>query len=134
MSASGVAGLIKTTLALEHHELPASLNFQSPNPQINFQDSPFYVNTQLSEWKSSGVPRRAGVSSFGIGGTNAHVVLEEAPPITSSPVNRPYEAIILSAKTATALETATRNLSEWLKQNPTANLADVAYTLQVGRR
>ncbi len=133
-AAAGVAGLIKTILALKNHQLPPSLNFQSPNTQINFQDSPFYVNTQLSEWQPDGFPRRAGVSSFGIGGTNAHVVLEEAPTLISSSGNRPNEAVILSAKTAAALETATRNLAQWLRANPIANLADVAYTLQIGRR
>src|SRR5215472_14368655 len=79
-AAAGIAGLIKTVLALKHKRLPPSLHFEHPNRQIDFANSPFYVNTQLSEWKSGQFPRRAGVSSFGIGGTNAHVVLEEAPP------------------------------------------------------
>ena len=77
-------GLIKATLALKHKEIPASLHFQQPNPKIDFAHSPFYVNTKLSEWKAGKTPRRAGVSSFGIGGTNAHVVLEEAPPTEPS--------------------------------------------------
>ena len=78
-AAAGIAGLIKTVLALKHRQLPASLNFQSPNPEIDFQNTPFYVNSSLTEWKSHDGPRRAGVTSLGIGGTNAHVVLEEAP-------------------------------------------------------
>src|SRR5262249_10969902 len=80
-SAAGVAGLIKAVLALEHKQLPPSLNFTKPNPNIDFAGSPFFVNTKLSEWQTNGTPRRAGVSSFGIGGTNAHVVLEEAPRV-----------------------------------------------------
>ena len=78
-AAAGIAGLIKTVLALKHKLIPPSLHFQEPNPEIDFTNSPFYVNTKLSEWKTNSIPRRAGVSSFGIGGTNAHVILEEAP-------------------------------------------------------
>jgi natural product biosynthesis luciferase-like monooxygenase protein len=132
--ASGVAGLIKTTLALKHRKLPPSLNFERPNPEIDFTDSPFYLNTRLAEWKSDDGPRRAGVSSFGIGGTNAHVVLEEAPPAESGGESRPSQLLVLSARTATALEAATANLAAYLKQNPQVKLADVAYTLKVGRR
>ncbi|WP_457833222.1 ketoacyl-synthetase C-terminal extension domain-containing protein, partial [Staphylococcus aureus] len=82
--AAGVAGLIKATLALKHREIPPSLHFDSPNPHIDFDNSPFYVNTTLADWVSSGSPRRAGVSAFGLGGTNAHVVLEEALPAETS--------------------------------------------------
>ncbi|HZI20318.1 MAG TPA: MupA/Atu3671 family FMN-dependent luciferase-like monooxygenase [Pyrinomonadaceae bacterium] len=133
-AAAGVAGLIKTTLALRHRELPPSLNFERPNPEIDFSDSPFYVNTRLAEWKAEGGPLRAGVSSFGIGGTNAHVVLEEAPPAAPSGESRPSQLLTISARTASALEAATSNLAAYLRQNPGANLADVAYTLKVGRR
>jgi len=133
-SASGVAGLIKTVLALKHKMIPPSLHFEQPNPEIDFANSPFYVNTKLSEWKTDGTPRRTGVSSFGIGGTNAHVVLEEAPPHQPSGKSRPWQLLVLSAKTSSALETATANLTEHLKQHPALNPADVAYTLQVGRR
>ena len=80
-AAAGVAGLIKAVLALEHKQLPPSLNFTQPNPNIDFADSPFFINTKLAEWQTNGTPRRAGVSSFGIGGTNAHVLLEEAPAV-----------------------------------------------------
>ena len=132
--AAGVASLIKTVLALKHGQIPPSLHFKDPNPEIDFANSPFYVNTQLSEWKANGVPRRAGVSSFGIGGTNAHVILEEAPPEEHSGLSRPWQLLLISAKTSSALETATENLAAYIKQDSKLNLADVAYTLQVGRR
>src|SRR5205085_2720558 len=105
-----------------------------PNPKIDFANSPFYVNSVLSEWKSGRAPRRAGISSFGIGGTNAHLILEEAPLTESSGPSRPWHLLMLSAKTNSALETATANLIENLEQHPNLNLADVAYTLQVGRK
>lgn len=133
-AAAGIASLIKTVLAIEHKLLPPSLNFETPNPQIDFENSPFYVNTKLSEWETNGIPRRAGVSSFGFGGTNAHVILEEAPQNQRSITSRPWQLLMLSAKTSSALDTATTNLVEHLKQNFQLNLADVAYTLQVGRR
>jgi len=133
-AAAGVAGLMKTVLALKHQMIPPSLHFEQPNPKIDFANSPFYVNSKLSQWKTDGTPRRAGVSSFGIGGTNAHVVLEEAPPKGPLEKSRPCHLLILSAKTSSALETATANLAEHLKQHPDLNLADIAYTLQVGRR
>ncbi|BDA68763.1 beta-ketoacyl synthase [Calothrix sp. PCC 7716] len=133
-TAAGVAGLIKTALALKHKQIPPSLHFQKPNPQIDFANSPFYVNTKLSEWETSGIPRRAGVSSFGIGGTNAHVVLEEASVIQASSPSRPWQLLLLSAKTCTALDTATAQLRDYLEQNLDTPLPDIAYTLQVGRR
>jgi non-ribosomal peptide synthase protein (TIGR01720 family) len=133
-AASGVSGLIKTVLSLKHQQIPPSLNFESPNSQIDFANSPFYVNTHLSEWTTSGHTRRAGVSSFGIGGTNAHLVLEEAPAIAPSGESRPWQLLVLSAKTQSALETVTTRLVEHLKQNPGLPLADISYTLQVGRR
>ncbi|QMS92041.1 SDR family oxidoreductase [Nostoc edaphicum CCNP1411] len=132
--AAGVASIIKTILALKHKEIPPSLHFEEPNPEIDFANSPFYVNTTLSEWKTNGIPHRAGVSSFGIGGTNAHVILEEAPAVKPSDPARPWQLLQLSAKTSTALETATANLLAHLQQHPNLNLADVAYTLSVGRR
>jgi len=133
-TAAGVASLIKTALSLEHRQLPPSLHYSQPNPNIDFAATPFYVNAQLSEWRSDGAPRRAGVSSFGIGGTNAHVVLEEAPAREISSASRPWQALFLSAKTEAALEQATWNLTDHLMQHPDLNLADVAYTTQVGRR
>ncbi|NJM88484.1 MAG: polyketide synthase, partial [Hydrococcus sp. RU_2_2] len=120
-TAAGVAGLIKTALALKHKLIPPSLNFKQPNPQIDFVNSPFYVNIKLQEWQANGSPRRAGVSSLGIGGTNAHVVLEEAPVVETrnfaSLQSRPWQLLVLSAKTETALETATKNLAQHLKQH-----------------
>ncbi|MFN6479632.1 beta-ketoacyl synthase N-terminal-like domain-containing protein [Nostoc sp. DedQUE07] len=134
-AAAGVAGLIKTVLALKHKQIPPSLHFEQPNPQIDFANSPFYVNNKLSQWEVDKHPRRAGVSSFGIGGTNAHVILEEAPVFTSKKsISRPWQLLVLSAKTQTALESATTNLIDYLAHHPDTNLADVAYTLQVGRR
>lgn len=134
-TAAGVAGLIKTVLALKHKLIPPSLHFTQPNPQIDFESSPFYVNAALSEWKVGATPRRAGVSSFGMGGTNAHVVLEEAPLAAASAGEpRSWHLLTLSAKTRTALDAATANLAHELEQRPHINLADVAYTLQVGRK
>jgi acyl transferase domain-containing protein/acyl carrier protein len=133
-AAAGVTGLIKTALALQHKLIPPSLNFEQPNPEIDFANSPFYVNTKLTEWSATSTPRRAGVSSLGIGGTNAHVILEEAPSVTRvEKQKRDYQLLVLSAKTDSALETATKNLAQHLRQHPDVNLADVAYTLQVGR-
>jgi len=134
-AAAGVAGLIKTVLALKHREIPPSLNFETENPRIDFANSPFYVNAELSEWKTkNGDPRRAGVSSFGIGGTNAHVVIEEAPEPVASESQRNWHLLPLAARTSSALDTATINLHAYLKDNPQLNLADVAHTLQVGRK
>jgi non-ribosomal peptide synthase protein (TIGR01720 family) len=133
-TAAGVAGLIKTVLALENGSIPASLHFTEPNPKIDFANSPFFVNNRLSEWPSGPTPRRAGVSSFGIGGTNAHVVLEEAPSRPPSGKSRTTQLLLLSAKSSTALDSASANLAEHLRRNAEANLADVAYTLQVGRQ
>ncbi|MDT5062901.1 MAG: hypothetical protein QOH63_3360 [Acidobacteriota bacterium] len=133
-TAAGVAGLIKTVMALKHKAIPPSLHYVEPNPRIDFANSPFYVNAQLSEWKTNGHPRRAGINSFGIGGTNAHVILEEAPLVETSHHSRPEHLLLLSAKTDAALETATTNLLEHFKQHPDLNPADAAYTLQVGRR
>lgn len=153
-TAAGVAGLIKTVLALQHQMLPPSLHFETPNPKIDFANSPFYVNTTLTEWKTNNTPRRAGVSSFGIGGTNAHVILEEAPVFEqgsregsavlgvpprsncrrAGEQGRNYQLLVLSAKTASALEQATANLITHLKEHPELNLSDVAYTLNSGRR
>jgi non-ribosomal peptide synthase protein (TIGR01720 family) len=131
--AAGVAGLIKTVLALENRRIPASLHFEQPNPEIDFDSSPFYVNDTLSEWPDGPTPRRAGVSSFGIGGTNAHAIVEEAPQLESEPDSRSHHLLVLSAKSRSALDRATSNLADYLKANPSTPLADIAYTLQVGR-
>jgi acyl transferase domain-containing protein len=131
---AGAAGVIKTVLALQHRQLPPSLNFSSPNPQIDFASSPFFVNAQLSEWRANGTPRRAGISSFGIGGTNSHVIVEEAPEAEPSSTSRASQLLVLSAKTAAALDIATINLARHLRENPDISLADVAHTLQIGRQ
>jgi amino acid adenylation domain-containing protein len=133
-AAAGVAGLIKAVLALQHQQLPPSLHFTAPNPQIDFAQTPFYVNAALADWPAGAQPRRAGVSSFGIGGTNAHVVLEEPPAPLPSDQGQPWQLLLISARTPAALETATANLAAYLRQHPAAPMADLAYTLQVGRR
>lgn len=137
-AASGIAGLIKTVLALKYKQIPPSLHFKTPNPKIDFKNSPFYVNTKLAKWERNGSPRRAGVSSFGFGGTNAHVILEEWEPEERQRATgngqQGKQLLLLSAKTPTALETATINLANHFKKNPELNLADVAYTLSVGRK
>jgi acyl transferase domain-containing protein len=132
--AAGVSGLMKTTLALEHEEIPPSLHYQSPNPEITFASSPFYVNSRLTPWPRSSRPRRAMVNSLGMGGTNAHVILEEAPMQTPSSASRSSQLFVLSARSESALQQSISNLQNYLERHPDAKLADVAYTLQVGRR
>ncbi len=134
-AAAGVTGLIKTVLALEHRLIPPSLNFTRPNPEIPFGETPFYVADRLADWRPpAGTPRRAGVNSFGIGGTNAHVVLEEAPAREASGPSRPSALLVLSAATPAALESATDRLAVHLKNHPGESLADVAFTGQIGRK
>lgn len=133
-AAAGIASLIKTVLALKHKMIPPSLHFEQPNPEIDFASSPFLVNTELTEWQTDGTPCRAGVNSLGFGGTNVHIILEEAPPVAPSGESRPWQLLALSAKTGSALNTATTDLAEHLKRHPGSNLADAAYTLQVGRK
>lgn len=133
-AAAGITGVIKTALSLQNKIIPPSLHFEQPNPRIDFASSPFYVNATLKPWEDGPTPRRAGVSSFGIGGTNAHAILEEAPDIGPSGESRSSQLLLLSAKTPTALETMTVNLAQHFKQNPEINLADAAFTLQLGRK
>jgi acyl transferase domain-containing protein len=132
-TAAGVAGLSKLVLALENGAIPPSLNFTEPNAEIDFKRSPFYVNTALHDWPTNGKPRRAGVSSFGLGGTNAHVVLEEAPQPPPSAPSRARQLLVFSARSAEALEQAAGRLATHLEANPGINLADAAFTLQRGR-
>ena len=132
-SAAGVTGIIKTVLSLKHKALPPTLHFKEPNPAIDFENTPFYVNDKLSDW-SGPTPRRAGVSSFGIGGTNAHIILEEAPSLEPSGPSRPWQLLALSTKTESALESAANNLAEHFRQRADLNCADVAYTLLTGRK
>ena len=132
--AAGVAGLIKTVLALEHRELPPSLHFERPNPAIDFASSPFFVCSQRRAWTADRGPRRAGVSSFGVGGTNVHVVVEEAPePLPAGPASC-WQLLPLTARTESALGAATAELARHLEEHPELPLADVAWTLQVGRK
>jgi acyl transferase domain-containing protein len=133
--AAGIAGLIKTVLVLEHAEIPPSLHFERPNPRVDFAASPVYVSRALASWKRDGEPRRAGVSSFGFGGTNAHVVLEEAPAVpVRTAADRPWRLLVLSAKTGDALAAAAVNLAACLRSRPEIDLGDAAYTLLAGRR
>jgi acyl transferase domain-containing protein/thioesterase domain-containing protein len=132
--AAGVAGFLKTVLALLNRQIPPSLHYEAPNPQIDFASSPFYVNAQLASWPAPNGPRRAGITSLGAGGTNCHVIVEEAPTPEPSGPSRPCQLLPLSARTHAALDIATDRLAAHLKEHPDANLADVAYTLHGGRR
>ncbi len=137
-TASGIAGLIKTIMALKHKCLPPSINFQEPNPKIDFAHSPFYVNTALTEWKTNGTPRRAGISSLGAGGTNAHIILEEAPESSRASTERQGEGtnaqiLTLSAKTEIALHQLTQRYYDFLQTHPDLSIAELCYTTNIGR-
>lgn len=134
--AAGVAGFMKAVLALEHRMLPPSLNCDQPNPRIDFESSPFYVNRTLRPWEADAHPRRAGISGFGIGGTNVHVIVEEAPqrPVAPAGGDRSAHLLVLSARSSAALQQVTTRLAEHLVRHPDLRAADVAYTLQAGRR
>ncbi|QSQ25694.1 type I polyketide synthase [Pyxidicoccus parkwayensis] len=135
-AAAGVAGLIKAALALKHRKLPPSIHASHPHPLIPWESTPFYLNDDLREWKASPhAPRRAAVSSFGMGGTNAHVILEEAPaPALPDASTAAPHLLVLSARTPAALAAQTSRLAEHLRAHPEVDLGDVAWTLQVGRR
>jgi amino acid adenylation domain-containing protein len=132
-AAAGISGLLKVVLALQHQQLPPSIHFESANPKIDFDDGPLYVNTRLRPWPRGSRPRRAGISSFGFGGTNAHVILEEPPELPVSATTRSHHLLIVSARTAAALNDATANLAAHFRSHRDVSLADAAYTLQVGR-
>ncbi|MEX6633169.1 type I polyketide synthase [Hyphococcus lacteus] len=132
--ASGAIGLIKTSLSLQEKILPPMINFENPNPKIDFENSPFFVNTKLQPWTASEWPRRAGVSSFGVGGTNAHVVVEEPPVFTADNNFRKSELLLLSARSKDALTAQAEQMASHLEADTETSLADIAYTLQVGRR
>src|SRR5581483_8474834 len=132
--AAGATGLIKTVLQLQHEAIPPLLHFKSPNPKIDFQNSPFFPVSKPMEWKRGNSPRRAGVSAMGIGGTNAHVVVEEAPSEETSGASRRAQLMMLSAKTPSALRAMSVRLASYLENHPSEKLADVAYTLQRGRQ
>lgn len=137
-AAAGVAGLIKTVMALKHRQLPATLNFVSPNPEIDFDQSPFHVNTETRPWPQSQHPRRAGVSSFGIGGTNVHVIVEEAPvaatPTGNQVADGQWVILPLSARSEPALQQACQRLADHLERHPDQSLVDVGHTLLQGRK
>lgn len=135
-TAAGIAGLLKAVLALEHREIPPTIHFETPNPRLNLSTSPFYVNNRLLDWAPpAGLPRRAAVSSFGFCGTNAHVVLEEAPEQTpSQPPSRSMQLVLLSAHDPKALDGGARTLADALSGASETRLADAAYTTQVGRK
>ncbi|MEV8517154.1 beta-ketoacyl synthase N-terminal-like domain-containing protein [Dactylosporangium sp. NPDC051484] len=132
-TAAGMAGFIKTVLMLEHRTLVPSLHFETANPEIDFAGGPFAVNTECRDWTADG-PLRAGVSSFGIGGTNAHVVLEQAPPRPQAPADRPAELVVLSARSEDGLGRYAGDVARHLRQNDQLDLAAVAQTLALGRR
>jgi amino acid adenylation domain-containing protein len=133
-AAAGVTSLIKAVLALKRGVIPPTLHFGRPNPRLGLEDSPFFVNAEPLAWPAGPEPRRAGVSSFGMGGTNAHVVLEEAPPVPPGDPAAAWQILVLSAANAPALEAMTDRLADWLARHPETPLADAAFTLQVGRR
>ncbi|HEY6807004.1 MAG TPA: beta-ketoacyl synthase N-terminal-like domain-containing protein [Pyrinomonadaceae bacterium] len=134
-AAAGVAGLVKVVEALKHKQIPPSLHFESPNPEIDFRLSPFYVNSKLADWSHGKTPRRACVSSFGIGGTNAHLVLEEArPTVDKEGIRSSPQLLVLSARSKAALDQSVTNLAKHLRQNEDVALADLAFTLQTGRK
>ncbi len=129
-AAAGIAGLIKTVLALEHQTIPPSLNFERPNPLIDFANSPFWVVTTATPWQSDDGPRRAGVSAYGFGGTNAHAIVQEAPPRPVTQRSPAWSILPLAANTPGALETMTRELGAYLRAQPELDIVDVAHTLQ----
>ncbi|GAA0449124.1 hypothetical protein GCM10009544_09940 [Streptomyces stramineus] len=136
-AAAGMAAFIKTVLALEHRQIPPTLHFGAPNPLIDFAASPFRVPTALEEWHTDGGPRRAAVSAFGVGGTNAHVVLEEAPPVAPSPPREQeaprWQVLPLSARTPAALRGQAESLARHLEAHPGLGLADVTHSLRTFR-
>ncbi len=135
-AAAGVAGLIKTVLALKHKLIPASLHFDSPNPAIDFDNSPFFVNDRLKAWESDEMVRRAGVSSFGVGGTNAHVIVEEWQQEGKEAAEKEerWEVVVMSGRSPEALEEATREMGEYLSSDEAGEIGDISYTTREGRK
>lgn len=132
--AAGIAALIKTVQMLRYDIIPATLHFKKPNPEGRLDESPFFVNTKSIHWDVNGAPRRAGVSAFGFGGTNAHIVIEEAPASETTGKSRSYQIMTLSAKTQDALKLQKKNLAHFLNTHPEVSIPDAAYTLNVGRK
>jgi acyl transferase domain-containing protein/thioesterase domain-containing protein/NAD(P)-dependent dehydrogenase (short-subunit alcohol dehydrogenase family)/acyl carrier protein len=134
-TAAGVASLIKVALALKHQEIPPSLGYEHPNPSIDFDSSPFFVNHTLSPWESRKGPRRAGINSLGVGGTNAHAVLQEAPAAAmTEPSDWPFQLLVVSGRTLAAVDANAKALAAHLRIHPEQSLPDVAFTLKEGRR
>jgi len=133
-NAAGVAGFMKAALVLHREEIPPMLHFKKPNPKIDFANSPFIVADRLISFPRGNEPRRTAVSSFGFGGTNVHMILEEAPPARSLTKPRPLQLLLLSARTSSALNASTVSLAGHLQKAPEGSFADAAYTLQVGRK
>lgn len=132
-TAAGIAGLIKASLALHHRCIPPAAYFERPHPSLNLQDSPFYINTSPVPWQAGPTPRRAGVSGFGVGGTNVHLVLQEAPERTRTARARPLQIVTVSAKTRASCQAAVASLVQHVGRHPAIELRDVAYTRNVGR-
>jgi amino acid adenylation domain-containing protein len=133
-AAAGVAGLIKTALMLRNRELVPSLHFEAPNPRIAFEGGPFFVNAMRMAWRQDAEPRRAGVTSLGVGGTNAHVIVEEAPTRASARLPLGPELLVLAARSPSALAQIRARLADHLAAHPDVLLSDIAFTLQRGRR
>jgi amino acid adenylation domain-containing protein len=131
--AAGATGLIKTVLQIENRRIPRLLHYEQPNPHLDLENTPFFIPREACDWDAKDAPLRAGVSAFGIGGTNAHIIVEEPPALPVPGESRKQQLLVWSAKTPTACEAIRKNLAEHLTKRPDMNLADVAYTLQVGR-
>ncbi|MDI1476289.1 non-ribosomal peptide synthetase/type I polyketide synthase [Polyangium sp. y55x31] len=132
-AAAGAAGLVKAALALRHGVIPPNPSFRTPNALLELPTTPFFVNDAPLPWPRETAPRRAGVSAMGIGGTNVHVVLEEAPQAATSPSQRPFQLLCLAARTPSALAESVRRLRAHLASDPSVDVADAAYTLALGR-
>jgi acyl transferase domain-containing protein/NADP-dependent 3-hydroxy acid dehydrogenase YdfG len=133
-TAAGVASLAKAVLALQNRTIPPTVHFEAPNPLLDLEASPFFINGEARPWPAGPEPRRAGVNSLGVGGTNAHVILEEAPEVGPSGPSRTHHLLTLSTRSAPSLEDAARGLLEHLEAHPDGSLADLSYTLRQGRR
>jgi acyl transferase domain-containing protein/acyl carrier protein len=133
-AAAGIAGLIKAALALEHKQIPPTLHFHKANPRLNLEDSPFFINAELRGLGDGEFPARAAVSSFGFGGTNAHAILEQAPACPPSGSEQGCHLVPISARTVAAMRAGCMKLAEFVDTHPAARLADIAFTLQLGRR
>ncbi|MEI4789435.1 beta-ketoacyl synthase N-terminal-like domain-containing protein [Bacillus sp. FJAT-53060] len=133
-SAAGIAGLFKVILSMQHKTIPPTIHYESPNEDIPFKDTPFYVNQKALYWKETDKPRRAGISSFGIGGTNAHMIIEEGIKAKKKPASHQKQLLVLSAKTDTALAAMTDQLKQYMLEHPQVPLEDIAYTLRYGRK